>query len=92
MRPTGITGAGRQACCAGGASGLHDLADSHGDRVDIEHLGITDLAGIAALRNPLGGRSVDILFVNAATANMGDETTAEISTGGQHHQQYQRPA
>ncbi|WP_339346586.1 SDR family oxidoreductase [uncultured Sphingomonas sp.] len=64
-----------------GPTTLDDLAQRHGDQVRIEHLDITDLAQIAALRGRLFGTSVDMLFVNAGTANSNqDETIAETST------------
>ena len=60
---------------------LHDLADEHSDRVEIEYLDVTDTEQIAALRARLAGRCFDILFVNAGTANSHqDETIAEVST------------
>jgi len=60
---------------------LHDLADAHAGRVEIEQLDLTDQAQIAALRERLSGRSFDILFVNAGTANTHqEETIAEVST------------
>jgi NAD(P)-dependent dehydrogenase (short-subunit alcohol dehydrogenase family) len=46
---------------------LHDLADSHAGRVEIAPLDIDAPAEIAALRDRLAGRSLDILFVNAGT-------------------------
>ncbi len=60
---------------------LHDLADTYGDRVEIEHLDITEPDEIAGLRDRLAGRRFDILFVNAGTANADREATmADIST------------
>lgn len=60
---------------------LHALADAHPGRVVIEHLDITDPEQIAALRDRLAGRRVDLLFVNAGTANHNQgETIAEVST------------
>ncbi|RRD21380.1 SDR family oxidoreductase [Brucellaceae bacterium VT-16-1752] len=59
---------------------LHDLADAHPGRVEIEQLDVTEPHEIAALRQRLSGHSVDILFVNAGTANADqDETIAEVS-------------
>jgi NAD(P)-dependent dehydrogenase (short-subunit alcohol dehydrogenase family) len=46
---------------------LHDLADAHPDRVTIETLDIDQPAQIAALRDRLSGRTIDMLFVNAGT-------------------------
>src|SRR4051812_5219252 len=50
-----------------GRTELHDLADRHPGRVEIERLDITDRAGIAALDARLAGRTLDMLFVNAGT-------------------------
>lgn len=62
-------------------TGLHDLADRHEGRVEIESLDITEPDQIAALRGRLSGRSFDVLFVNSGTANDNqDETIAEVST------------
>ena len=64
-----------------GGSELHDLADRAPGRVRIEILDITERDQIAALRDRLSGRSFDILFVNAGTANRDqDETVADVST------------
>ena len=57
---------------------LHELADEHGGGVDIETLDITQPDQIAALHHRLSGRTFDILFVNAGTANMKDETAADV--------------
>ena len=46
---------------------LHDLADRHPGRVEIEQLDITDAAQIAALAARLAGRTLNMLFVNAGT-------------------------
>ncbi|MDR6955418.1 NAD(P)-dependent dehydrogenase (short-subunit alcohol dehydrogenase family) [Ancylobacter sp. 3268] len=60
---------------------LHDLAQAHPGRVEIEPLDITQPPEIAALRQRLTGRGIDILFVNAGTANANqDETIAEVTT------------
>lgn len=60
---------------------LHDLADQHPDRVEIQSLDITESAQIAALRDRLAGRQFDILFNNAGTANKNQgETIADVST------------
>jgi NAD(P)-dependent dehydrogenase (short-subunit alcohol dehydrogenase family) len=57
---------------------LHDLAVGHEGRIEIETLDITQPDQITALHNRLSGRTFDILFVNAGTANMKDETVADI--------------
>ena len=60
---------------------LHNLADEHASRVEVEHLDVTAPDQIEALRNRLSGRHFDILFVNAGTANSDqDATIAEVST------------
>jgi NAD(P)-dependent dehydrogenase (short-subunit alcohol dehydrogenase family) len=60
---------------------LHDLADEHKERVEIEPLDITQPNEITALHGRLSGRRVDMLFVNAGTANDNqEETIAQVST------------
>ena len=60
---------------------LHDLADGYEGRVEIKTLDMTEPDQVAALHDNLFGRSFDILFVNAGTANNNqDETIAEVST------------
>ena len=48
-------------------TGLHDLVDGHPGRVAVETLDMTRLDQIAALRERLAGRTLDLLFVNAGT-------------------------
>jgi NAD(P)-dependent dehydrogenase (short-subunit alcohol dehydrogenase family) len=50
-------------------TGLHDLADKAGGRIEIESLDIVKPDQIAALRERLRGRSFDLLFVNAGVTN-----------------------
>jgi NAD(P)-dependent dehydrogenase (short-subunit alcohol dehydrogenase family) len=63
---------------------LHDLAETVDGRVTIDTLDINEPAQIAALRDRLAGRTLDILFVNAGiTTNdqhirIGDVTTEEF--------------
>jgi len=60
---------------------LHDLADAHPGRVEIESLDICAPDQLAALRDRLSGRTFDMLFVNAGTANRDPtQTIGEIST------------
>lgn len=60
---------------------LHDLADAHEGRVEIEQLDVTEQTQIAALRDRLSGRRFDILFVNSGTANTNqNETIADVTT------------
>lgn len=63
---------------------LHDLAETADGRVEIETLDINEPQQIAALRDRLAGRTLEILFVNAGitTADqhteIGDVTTEEF--------------
>ena len=60
---------------------LHDLADEHPGRVEIESLDITEPDQITALHDRLSGRSFDILFHNAGIANANPHrSVAEVST------------
>ncbi len=53
---------------SGARTGLHDLAEAHGGQVAIETLDINAQDQIAALRERLSGRTLDMLFVNAGIA------------------------
>ncbi|MEV5709517.1 SDR family oxidoreductase [Actinoallomurus sp. NPDC052274] len=63
---------------------LHELAGTANGRVEIEALDINEPAQIAALRDRLAGRTLDILFVNAGITTsdehitIGDVTTEEF--------------
>jgi len=46
---------------------LHDLAERHPGRVEVETLDMNRADQIAALRDRLTGRTLDLLFVNAGT-------------------------
>jgi NAD(P)-dependent dehydrogenase (short-subunit alcohol dehydrogenase family) len=59
---------------------LHDLRDTAGGRVEIEHIDITVPDDIVKLHNRLASRSFDLLFVNAGVANHADETIADVTT------------
>ncbi|WP_445681328.1 SDR family NAD(P)-dependent oxidoreductase [Radicibacter daui] len=60
---------------------LHDLAEAHPDQVEIETLDICKPAELAALKKRLAGRRLDMLFVNAGTANPQPmQTIGEVST------------
>ena len=61
-------------------TGLHDLADAHPGRVEIETLDILEPDQIASLRGRLAGRRLDALFVNAGVTNNPTETVAEVTT------------
>lgn len=69
---------------AGTRTKLHDLAEDHEGRVEIETLDIDEQNQIAALRNRLSGRVLDMLFVNAGTTthdehvHIGSVTTEEF--------------
>ena len=70
---------------AGGRTKLHDLAEEHGNRVEVETLDIERQEEIAALRSRMADRVLDTLFVNAgATVHdeqvpIGDVTTDEFA-------------
>lgn len=60
---------------------LHDLADGYAGRITIEALDVTEPDQIAALRERLSARVLDMLFVNAGTANRNaTETIGEVPT------------
>lgn len=64
-----------------GRTALHDLADEHPGRLEIETLDICEPEQIAALRTRLSGRVFDILFINAGTANRSPHAPlAQVST------------
>jgi len=48
-------------------TGLHDLVDGHPGQAAVETLDMTRPDQIAALRERLAGRTLDLLFVNAGT-------------------------
>jgi NAD(P)-dependent dehydrogenase (short-subunit alcohol dehydrogenase family) len=65
----------------GARTGLHDLAEAHPGRIEIETLDITAPDQIAALHGRLSGRRFDILFVNAGIANANPrQSAAEVPT------------
>jgi NAD(P)-dependent dehydrogenase (short-subunit alcohol dehydrogenase family) len=59
---------------------LHDLANTHPGQVDIERLDVTEPTQIEALRDRLGDRSFDLLFVNAGVTNEPEGTVAQTTT------------
>ena len=65
---------------AGARTELHDLAEAHPDRIEIETVDIAQPQQIVMLRDRLASRVFDLLFVNAGTANMEDEIAGEIAT------------
>jgi NAD(P)-dependent dehydrogenase (short-subunit alcohol dehydrogenase family) len=65
----------------GGRTLLHELAEAHPDRVEIETLDITLPDQIQALRERLASRMFDALFVNAGTTNPNPtQTIGDVST------------
>jgi NAD(P)-dependent dehydrogenase (short-subunit alcohol dehydrogenase family) len=63
-----------------GRTPLHDAADAHAGRIEIETVDVTEPARIAALRERLADRTFDLLFVNAGVTNQPEGTVAETST------------
>ena len=61
-------------------TGLHELAETAGGRLEIEQLDINDPGQTAALRERLSARRFDVLFVNAGVANGPAETIGTVST------------
>jgi NAD(P)-dependent dehydrogenase (short-subunit alcohol dehydrogenase family) len=60
---------------------LHELANAHPSRVEIETLDMTHADEIEALHARLDGRLFDMLFVNAGTTNPDPtQTIGEVST------------
>jgi NAD(P)-dependent dehydrogenase (short-subunit alcohol dehydrogenase family) len=59
---------------------LHELQDAAGGRLEIEHVDINAPEEIEALRDRLGDRRFDLLFVNAGVTNGPEETTANVTT------------
>jgi len=63
-----------------GRTALHDLQQTAGGRLEIEHADINAPEQIHALRERLGARRFDLLFVNAGVTNRAEETTADVTT------------
>jgi len=64
---------------AGARTELHDLADKHPGRIEIETLDVTEPSQITALHDRLSDRSFDILFHNAGIANANPrQSVAEV--------------
>jgi len=61
-------------------TGLHELRDRYGERLEIEQADVTQPDQIAALREKLSGRAIDLLFFNAGVANGPDEMVTTTST------------
>jgi NAD(P)-dependent dehydrogenase (short-subunit alcohol dehydrogenase family) len=63
-----------------GRTALHELQDTAGGRLEIEHVDINVPEQVQALGDRLGARRFDLLFVNAGVTNGPDETTANVTT------------
>ncbi|MEV7382538.1 SDR family NAD(P)-dependent oxidoreductase [Streptomyces lydicus] len=63
-----------------GRTGLHDLQQTAGGRLEIEHVDMNAPEQIRALRERLGARRFDLLFVNAGVTNRPEETAADVTT------------
>ncbi|MFI0790411.1 SDR family NAD(P)-dependent oxidoreductase [Streptomyces lydicus] len=63
-----------------GRTALHDLQPTAGGRLEIEHVDINAPEQIRALRERLGARRFELLFVNAGVANRPEETPADVTT------------
>jgi NAD(P)-dependent dehydrogenase (short-subunit alcohol dehydrogenase family) len=59
---------------------LHELAQRAPGQVEIEHVDITVPEQVAALRSRLGGRTLDLLFVNAGVTNDPTQTIGDVTT------------
>jgi NAD(P)-dependent dehydrogenase (short-subunit alcohol dehydrogenase family) len=59
---------------------LHDLADAHPGRLDIELLDINEPAQLTSLRERLSGRCFDVLFVNAGTTTDEQAPIGQVPT------------
>ena len=63
-----------------GRTALHDLQDGADGRLEIEHVDINAPEQVRTLRDRLGTRKFDLLFVNAGVTNRAEETTANVTT------------
>ena len=61
-------------------TGLHDLANRHRGKLEIETVDITVAEQIAALHSRLAPKAFDLLFVNSGVTNQPEGTVAEAST------------
>jgi NAD(P)-dependent dehydrogenase (short-subunit alcohol dehydrogenase family) len=59
---------------------LHELEDTAGGRLEIEHVDINAPEQVQALRDRLSARRFDLLFVNAGVANGPGETIVDVTT------------
>ena len=65
---------------AASSSRLHDLAQAHHGRLEIETVDILHPDQVTALLARLASRKFDMLFVNAGVTTAGHPTIAEVST------------
>jgi NAD(P)-dependent dehydrogenase (short-subunit alcohol dehydrogenase family) len=63
-----------------GRSPLHELKDTAGARLEIEHVDINAPDEVGTLRERLANRTFDLLFVNAGVTNGEKETSADVTT------------
>jgi NAD(P)-dependent dehydrogenase (short-subunit alcohol dehydrogenase family) len=63
-----------------GRTSLHELQDTAGGRLDIEHVDINAPEQVQSLHDRLASRRFDLLFVNAGVTNGPEETTADVTT------------
>ncbi len=63
-----------------GRTALHDLLDSAGGLLEIEHLDINAPEQLHALRARLDPHRFDLLFVNAGVTSDPEVTTADVTT------------
>ncbi len=59
---------------------LHELQDTAGGRLEIEHVDINAPEQVQVLRHRLGQRRFDLLFVNAGVTSRPDVTTLDVTT------------
>jgi NAD(P)-dependent dehydrogenase (short-subunit alcohol dehydrogenase family) len=62
-----------------GRSALDDLRDIAAGRLEIERVDINVTEQVASLRDRLGARTFDLLFVNAGVANSRGETAVDVT-------------
>ena len=65
---------------ASGRTALHELQNTAGERLEIEHVDINEPEQVQGLCDRLGGRRFDLLFVNAGVTNHPDATPADVTT------------
>jgi NAD(P)-dependent dehydrogenase (short-subunit alcohol dehydrogenase family) len=63
-----------------GGSAVDELLQTAGGQLEIEHVDINAPEQVEALRDRLGARRFDLLFVNAGVANDPEETSADVTT------------